>query len=409
MSRGPDRSSPANTAAGQKALRAELVKRAAALVPMLRANAVKTEAARRLPDETIAAMEKAGLFRLRTPKRFGGLEADMRTYNDVVAELARGCGSTGWVGFISNASIWVASHFPEEALTEVFGPNPDTRFIGLLAMTSSAKAVDGGYIVNGRWGFASNCLHAHWALLAVPLPGKDGAIEPGIVLMPMSDMTIEDTWYYAAMRGTGSNTVVAKDVFIPAHRALPLGRLLAENEIGQDAHGFAYREAFSAVAILMVAAPVIGLARAALELTLERVNGTPPKRISYSFYDDLRKAPSMQLLLAEAKSQIEMSAMVIERWCDDIAEDAREGRPLSFTARAQMRVDMGQAVRGCREGVNKLLSVQGASAFAEANPLQRIWRDIEFASRHGLLSPEVPMEILGRALVGDFEMLSPLV
>jgi 3-hydroxy-9,10-secoandrosta-1,3,5(10)-triene-9,17-dione monooxygenase len=128
-------------------------------------------------------MDAAQLFRLRTPKRFGGLEADMQTYNDVVTEIGRGCGSTAWVAFISNATVWVACHFPEIALEEVFGNNPDTRFIGALAPLAKVAAAPGGYVVNGKWPFAPGCLHAHWALLAVPLPDGEGSITPGVVLM----------------------------------------------------------------------------------------------------------------------------------------------------------------------------------------------------------------------------------
>ena len=154
-----DRNSrPENTAEGQKALRQALVARAAELVPLLRASAVRAEQDRRLPEENLAALDKAELLRLRTPKRFGGIEADMRTYTDVVAEIGRGCGSTAWVVFISTATVWVACHFPEETQREIFGPNPDARFIGLLAPLSTATAVNGGYRVAGKWPFASGCL-----------------------------------------------------------------------------------------------------------------------------------------------------------------------------------------------------------------------------------------------------------
>src|ERR1700683_3619623 len=72
-------------------------------------------------------------------------------------------------------------------------------------------------------------------------------------------------------------------------------------------------------------------------------------------------------------------------------------------------MDIGYAMKCCRDAVDLLLSVQGASAFAESNPIQRVWRDLEMASRHGLLSGEVPHEIYGRALVGNFDALSPFV
>jgi 3-hydroxy-9,10-secoandrosta-1,3,5(10)-triene-9,17-dione monooxygenase len=396
-----------NTAAGQKALRAALMAKASALVPLLRAKAADTERERRIPDDVLAAIDAAQLFRLRTPRRFGGFEGDLRTYMDVVTELGRGCGSTSWVAFISIATVWIAALFPDEAQRDVFEGNPDVRFMGALGMTARARAADGGYVVDGKWAYASNCLHAHWAVLAAPLP-HNGGIVPSIMLVPMRDLTIEDTWHVVGMRGTGSHTVIAKEVFVPAYRALPIEVLAKGLSPRTSRDEFVYRESFVPTAIIAVAAPVLGLAQAALDLTLERINKSN-KAIAYSFYDDVRQAPSMQLELADAATLIETALLHVRRWCDDIADAARAGEELPFAKRAQMRMDLGYAMRRCREAVGLLLNVQGASAFAESNPMQRIWRDLEMASRHGLLAGEIPHEIYGRALVGNFEPLSPMV
>ena len=396
-----------NTAEGQKALRTALLAKAAALVPLLRSKAAATEHDRRIPDEVLAAVDAAGLFRLRAPKRFGGLEGDLRTYMDVVTEIGRGCGSTAWISFISIATAWIAALFGDEAQRDVFEKNPDARFMGVLAMDSRARAVKDGYIIEGKWPYASNCLHAHWAILAVPLPSA-GASAPGIVLVPMSDLKIEDTWRVVGMRGTGSHTVTAQDIFVPAHRALPVETLAKGQSPRTDSDEFVYRESFMPTAIIAVAAPVLGLAQAALELTLDRLS-RGGKPIAYSFYDDLRKAPSMQLELAQAATLIETAVLHVQRWCDDIADAARGGEELAFVKRAQMRMDLGFAMRSAREAVGHLLNVQGASGFAEANPIQRVWRDLEMASRHGLVAAEIPQEIYGRALVGNFEPLSPFV
>jgi alkylation response protein AidB-like acyl-CoA dehydrogenase len=128
-----------NTVEGQKALRAALMAKTTALVPLLRAKAAETERGRRIPDEVLAAMDTAGLFRMRAPRRFGGLEADLRTYMDVITELGRGCGSTAWISFISIATAWIAPQFPDQAQRDVFEGNPDARTIGVLAMTVPAR------------------------------------------------------------------------------------------------------------------------------------------------------------------------------------------------------------------------------------------------------------------------------
>ena len=224
----------------------------------------------------------------------------------------------------------------------------------------------------------------------------------------MRELAIEESWHVVGMRGTGSHTVIAKDIFVPAHRALPTEILAQGRSPRTNRDESVYRESFMPTAIIAVAAPVLGLARAALELTLERINKSP-KAIAYSFYDDLRRAPSMQRELAEAATLIETAVLHVRRWCDDIAEAARGGEDLPFTKRAQMRMDLGHAMARCRQAVGLLLNVQGASAFAESNPMQRVWRDLEMASRHSLLAGEIPQEIYGRALVGNFEPLSPMV
>ncbi|MFM0283811.1 acyl-CoA dehydrogenase family protein [Paraburkholderia sediminicola] len=392
----------------QTKLRAELVAKAASLVPLLRSNAPKTEEMRRLPDDSIAAMEAAGMFRICAPKKFGGYEGDVRTYTDVVAEVGRGCGSSAWIAFISNAAAWIACHYPEDVQREIFEPNPDTRFIGVLAPTATASRVDGGYVINGKWGYASCSLHAHWALLTAQITQENGSKELGLVLMPMDKLSIEDTWYSVGVRGSGSNTVTAEEVFVPERRILLLSSLMAKNALGDPERSVPFRQAFAPVAVIMTSAPVLGMAKAALEMTRERI-GAGGKRIAYSTYTDARQAPGMLLQLAEAASLIEAANTIVKNWCDRIVSAAFSLHEMSFEDRARMRSDLGLAARHCRDGVERLMSVQGASAFAESNPIQRVWRDIATATRHGLISPEVPLEIYGRALVGDFPLLSAFV
>src|SRR5262249_59326401 len=118
--------------------------------------------------------------------------------------------------------------------------------------------------------------------------------------------------------GTGSHTVIAKETFVPAHRALPIESLAQGRSPRTNRDEFIYRESFMPTAIIAVAAPMLGLAQAALELTLERVNKSP-KSIAYSFYDDLRKAPSMQHQLAEAATLIETAVLHVSPWSGVLA------------------------------------------------------------------------------------------
>src|SRR6202048_4207729 len=188
-------------------LRASLMAREAELIPLLRTNAGSTEGQRRLREENIAAIERAGLFRLTQPKRFGGHEADYRTKLEVISELARGCGSTAWVTSLMPGGAWFIGMWNDRVQADVWGSNPDARIAGVIAPTGTAEIVKGGYRVSGRWAYCSGSLHAHWLFLGVPIVDQDGQpVDMRVVLLPAADVVIEDTWHVAGMKGTGSNT-----------------------------------------------------------------------------------------------------------------------------------------------------------------------------------------------------------
>jgi alkylation response protein AidB-like acyl-CoA dehydrogenase len=392
-------------AARDAAIRTELLKNTAALLPLLRNNAERTERERRIPQENIAALEQAGLFRILVPRKFGGYEAGLRTYTDVVADISRGCGATGWVAFISDATDWLVAQYPDEVLAEVYGPGADTRIIGLFdgANARTTKA-DGGFMLNGQWGFGSGSHHAQWVAASAPLSDQPG--DEGVLLVPVSKLTIKDTWYVAGMRGTGSDTVIAADVFVPERHVFPwaLG-LTGQNR--RHGSGTYYGASFVPILAHMLIAPLLGLAQAALELTIERLNRG--KRISYTFYLDTRQAVITQMQVAEAATCINTAFLLMRDWADRIDAAALAGQDFDYTTRAQIRNDVGHAVRLCRQAVSSLLNAQGASSFADSNPLQRIWRDLETASRHAILNPDIAQEIYGKALLGVEERITPLV
>jgi 3-hydroxy-9,10-secoandrosta-1,3,5(10)-triene-9,17-dione monooxygenase len=390
----------------ERELRADLVERASKLVPLLAANAQRTEDDRRVADENIAAIEEAGLFSIMQPKRFGGLQVDFRTKLEVTRELARGCGSTAWATSLMNVCAWFTGLWNEQAQQDVWA-NPAHRVAGVFAPSGTAEVVDGGYRVTGRWGWASGCLHSQWALVGIPIAGEDGAVrDQGLVLIPMSELAIEDTWFVTGMKGTGSNTLVADDVFVPAHRFISVFGMLAGQVDTPYTDEALYRAAFVPGAVIILVGPQLGLAQAALDLVLEKA---PKRGIAYTFYDTQTDAPGFQLAVAKAASLVDSAHLHAYRAAADIDEAAQRGVFPDYTARARVRMDTGRAIGYAREAIRELVSAHGASSFADASPMQRIWRDSEVASRHAVGNPEISAEVYGRALLGFTSGVSPLV
>jgi 3-hydroxy-9,10-secoandrosta-1,3,5(10)-triene-9,17-dione monooxygenase len=384
-----------------------LIERIAAMRPILEKNAAQTETDRRVVEENIAALKDAGAFKIMVPKRYGGWQSDIRTKLEVSREVAKGCGSTAWVTALMNVCSFFTACMNEQAQDDVWGANPDARIAGVFNPTAQTRKVDGGIIVTGAWPWASGSYHADWSFVGVPINNEDGEfLYPGMALIPNSDITIEDTWFVSGMRGTGSNTIHADEVFVPDHHLHWVPGLLNHEYDTPFKDEALYRSAFIPVAALILVGPQLGLAQAALDYVIEKGH---KRGIAYSEYEVQRDAPTFQLAISKAATLVDTAHLFAYRAAADIDDAAAAGRTMTYVERARTRNDTGHAAESAREAIRVLCSAHGASSFAEASPIQRIWRDSEIASRHAVVAPEISALIYGRALMGFTEGVSFLV
>ncbi|GAB88512.1 acyl-CoA dehydrogenase family protein [Gordonia rhizosphera] len=384
----------------------DLISRTEALIPLLQQNAADTEEGRRVHQDNIDALEEAGLFRVSVPRRHGGFEADFGTWLAIEEALGRGDGSTAWAFSLLNIGNWFVGLYGEQAQDEIYGTAGGARTCGVFTPSGTSARVDGGWRVTGKWGFASGSWHANWAMVGFPIVDGDGNPDIGFGMVPVSDYSIEETWFVAGMSGSGSNTVVLEDVFVPDHRVLALG--------GSAVHGlptpftdeYLYQAPFLAPGCLILAGPQLGLARAALDLVIEKAGR---RGISYSSYDKQTYAPTVQLAVAEAAAQVEAARALVYTLCAEVTTTVAAGRQLDVADRTRIRVANAYAIKTAREAIRTLVSAHGASSFANANPLQRIWRDSETASRHAFALFETAAEVHGKVLLGVDELPTTLL
>jgi 3-hydroxy-9,10-secoandrosta-1,3,5(10)-triene-9,17-dione monooxygenase len=377
----------------------EMVARAASLVPTLRKRAAEAEQLRRLPDENVAALQDAGLFKILQPRHYGGYQMSLHTHIDAVAEIGRACGSTAWCMGVIHAHSWLMGSFPQPAQEETYGAKPNTIISAVIAPRGKATPADGGYMLNGFWPFASGCQHAQWLLLGAQiLDRNDAVVDEADLLVPVSDIVIRDDWNVVGLRGTGSCSVVAKDAFVPRHRYLSLPGITAGKAPGATAHeGSLYRSAPVPVLALALAPAALGMAEAALEAFVERL---PGREIAYTNHELQRESPTTHRQIADATTKIHVARLLLHRCVEAIEAAAERGEIMAFTARAHVRMDCAYAVRQCLEAAETLYLACGGSGIAEANPVQRAWRDLHAVNMHGALALETNQEMFGRVLLG---------
>ncbi|GIJ22969.1 acyl-CoA dehydrogenase family protein [Micromonospora lutea] len=377
--------------------RAELVRRASDLVPTLRTFSAWHEENRRIHDEAVAALAEAGVFRLRTPLTYGGYECDTRTLVDVAAELARGDGAAAWTASVYWIPTWMASHFPDHVQDSVF-TSPDSLICGTLSPSAMASPTEGGIVVNGKWGFITGALHSGWQAIIAVLLAPEAEPMPVIALVPTSELQVVDDWHTAGLKGTGSVSTVARDLFVPQERFLPLGAILqGQGASNANKSSRIYQAPLLPVAAASSVGVALGLAKAALDAFVERL---ADRKITYTDYASQREAPITHLRLADAATRIDEAEFHAHRLAATVDRKAAEQAAWTMHERVLARADMGAAVQRAREAVALLADASGGSSIYLDVPIQRIQRDIQAMSLHALMHPDTNAELYGRLLSG---------
>lgn len=377
--------------------RTELLRRASEIVPVLRQHAAWAEENRQLAPEVIEALTAVGLFRMRVPVRYGGYESDVRTVSEVVAELARGDGSASWTVAVWMISSWVVGLFPDSAQDEIFS-EPDARVCGILSPTATAVPVKGGIVVNGRWAFNSGARQSQWNTNAIIVMRADNDPEPAMTAIPLRDLEIVDDWHTSGLRGSGSVSTVARDVFVPQDRVLSMGSVMREQYSSLlNSDSPIYRAPLLPTACSTVSGTAFGMAKAAREAFFERL---PGRKISYTGYDDQRQAPLTHLQVADATAKIDEAEFHALRAASTVDAKSSGGDSWSVEERARVRLDMGAASQRAKEAVDILSTASGGSSIYSHVPIQRISRDIQALNLHGVMHPDTNLELYGRVLCG---------
>lgn len=388
-----------NQAAADIPSHEEVVARARRVAIAIKDDAAHAEELRRVPDSSVQLMKEQGLLRVIQPKRAGGYEMSMRAHLDVVSTLAEGCASSAWVAGVAHAHSWMLGHYPEDALQEVYGDDPDTLVAAVIGPRGKAvRHADGSHTLEGFWPFGSGCLHAEWLILGAEVYDEAGNhIEHGDLIVPASDIEIRDDWYVAGLQGTGSNSLTGKGVSVPPHRYLAMQDIAEHNTPGLEGYdGWLYRAEATPVLAVCITSAALGIARAALPEYLKVI---PGKKLAYTDYV-AHEYPGTHINVASAATLIDCAEFLMTRIVEDTDRFARAGERMPMEMRGRIRMDCAQSVRFCMEAVDKLFHTAGASGLSLKSSLQRAWRNLHAINMHGLLAYDTSAEVYGRVLLG---------
>lgn len=375
-------------------------------MPAFAARALEVEAARGLPAETIAALRESGLLRILQPARVGGDELDFGLLLEVTELLARGCAATAWVYANLASHNWMLGMWPAAAQDEVWSAGADSLIgASLVFPAGRARLAPGGYLLRGRWNFASGIDWCDWVMLGAIVDDEERA--PGeyrLFLLPRADFAVRDNWQVAGLAGTGSKQVEVSEVRVPAGRTLALAATQGGPTPGSAANpGPLYRIPLLATFGYVVAGVPLGIAAGALEL----FEGEGARRLGSFSGRNLADFQSVQLKVAEASARIDCARRTLRECCTEITRLAASETPPPLADKARLRRDGAFAARLAVEAVDALFQASGGAGLYLQHPAQRAFRDAHAALCHIALNWDAAAAIYGRVVFAHLSETPP--
>ncbi len=371
---------------------------AAEWIPTLRERSVEIDSLRQLPQDLAEALAADGFYRTLVPPELGGLGLPPAMVAEISEVLARGNASAAWCTFIGATSQIMFAALEPAQLAELL-ENPDVITAGVFAHSGTATAAPGpdgadGYMVSGRWAWASGSHNAAWISAGVQIDDDDAADRGGDGPQPAlgraffrpDDIELHDDWYTSGLRGSGSSTFEARNVWLPASRIAYERSILKSSYAAEPL----YRMPLFGLLALPIGAIALGMARASVDEVIDVAKSKVPQGSRRT----LGERPALHSAVAVADTEVRAARTLLYTCIDAAWERAQHGLS-DLELRRDLRTATTHAVQTSLRVISSMNSAVGGTAVFEASPLQRHLRDAQTASAHFMVAMPV-MELAGR-------------
>ena len=332
-----------------------------------------------LAPAAVDAVRDAGLFTLKLPMSLGGAEADPVTQIEIIEELAYIDAAAGWCLMIGATAIGRPGAFlPDEAIAEMFDGGHIPTAATATSISGKAIPVEGGYILTGRWPFASGVRHAEWMVAGAAVPARDDTEDSSLTLVyPVAKGHIHDNWHVMGLEGSGSNDISVKDLFVPA-------AFTWETAMWKPRRGDAiYRMGRPGFVANEHSGVALGIARRALD---EIIDSAPRKKRGNPPTSSLADREAFRGDIAECDFRLRAARALAHEVYERAFAIACSGQVPDASVQAEMRAVSAHATFEAVDVATIAFRYTGGSAIHRGNVLQRCFRNINAAAQHFMVS-----------------------
>ena len=316
-------------------------------------------------------LKKQGYLTAMVPKALGGAGVSFSDMCAILVKIAQYCPSTALAlsmhQHLLAVNIWKYTHqgTGEESLKEVVDKNlvlVSTGARDWLDSNGTMKKTDNGYLVSAKKQFASQSVIGDLLVTSIPYndPEEGWKVLHFTVPMKSDGIQLLDDWHTLGMRGTGSQTVILNNVFVPED-SITMKRSKGEFPL--------FWNVVLTIALPLIMAPYIGIAEKAMKITLEKSKAKQSRPLHTTF------------LLGEMYNSLTL-AQVLHKDMIEIANN------LDFQAEERIGVEIlarkTLVANACTETVNKAMETVGGQSFYRVFELERLFRDMQAVGFHTL-------------------------
>ncbi|HFS85291.1 MAG TPA: hypothetical protein ENK72_01585, partial [Epsilonproteobacteria bacterium] len=233
----------------------ELLQQVEAIIPLISEASAASETLGKLRGDVLNALYEARVFHLFVPEVFGGNPIGLPAALEVFETISYADGATGWIVMIGAGGGLFSGFLEPSSAKEIFGA-PTGVIAGSGMPRGRAIKTEGGYIVSGRWPYASGADHATTFTANCVIEGTDEILS---IAVPAAQVTIHDTWHVFGMKATGSHDFSVESVYVKEAFTFDLFSTPKRDEP-------IYRCPLLPLASLTFGSVALGIARHALDL-----------------------------------------------------------------------------------------------------------------------------------------------
>ncbi len=364
------------------------VQKARDLFPLISAASPTNDEIRQIDKPVVDALLEGGFFHMLKPKSVGGMELKPSIFCQVTEALAMADASTGWITCQGNGCSTTAAYLPPKVAQEIFGPANGIVAWG-PAWTPGAKAekVEGGYLLNGTWRFASGSQNATYLGAHITVHGTKQLLT---FLFPKSSVTMEDIWHTIGLRGTASNQYSAENLFVPEERALSRDNAknrYVESHLYHFTSGQLYSIGFGGVGL--------GIGRAVIDAFL----ALPSGKVARGAAKPMRENNVVQSQVAQCVARWRSARMMLHAAADAAWDTIVADGEMTLEQKADIRLASTWAIQSSREVVNTLYHAAGSTVIFEENPFERRLRDMHTVAQQAQ-GRQLHYETVGQLMLG---------